>query len=221
MAAGLLGAGALGYLGGRISAGGARPTVQGHAPEAGTTKPAEAPADRGGQGPALASLGDRYALYADGEGRLVLLRRTEATNLEIAAVYALRDDRKRHLAAGAERRAPHGLYLDDLAQEDAAALEAAKAAFLAETSSGAVDPGAWARAEAAARAVLEAGDATSLLAALADASYAARRSAAFVLGEAGFQESIPVLEEVAKGEREGDGPARADALLRKLRGGGP
>ncbi len=163
--------------------------------------------------PSLTTLRDGSALYADPSGRIFVLHPTPV-GLTLAAVYALRHDpdRGRRDPSG---RADHGFYLDDISAERAAALERARAAFVRETRSGAVDDRANARAEAAAWAVLDAGDATLLLEALADRQYGTRRAAAFALGEAGFKEAAPMLREVLQ-EKRGDGAERARAILDRL-----
>lgn len=165
--------------------------------------------------PALAALGDGYAAYGDGEGRIFLLKR-EGDSFVLRGAYALRSAPRRDLLDPA-MRSPSGFYLDDLGRERERALAAARAALERELAKRAVDVKAHARAEARARDVIAAGDATYLVEKLKDPRYTARRAAAFVLaeeaGEAGRTAAKGVLEEVVREEAGTPAEARARALL--------
>jgi hypothetical protein len=160
----------------------------------------------------MAPLGDGSVVYAEGE-RLFQLR-GGPDGLTLSGVYELREDRQR-FATEAAKRSPHGWYLDDAGAAAEERLAIARSAFFREARSGAVDAGANERIEAAARAVLGAGDATTLLDALRDKRYVARRAAALILGEAHYAEARTVLEDVAT-EKTGDGRERATRLLANL-----
>jgi hypothetical protein len=207
-------AGRLAPLGLRIIAGGAPvaapPEAPGSPPPAPPPPPPPAPIPV----PSVAALGDGRVIYADGAGRLFVLG---GRPLAIEGAFALRADRGRFLTDPA-RRAASGFYLDDLAAEGAAALERARAAFDREAGSLAVDTGASERAEASARAVIEAGDASFLLARLGAERYPVRRAAALALGRAGFVAAAPVLAEVAAEEAGTPAADRVRALLAHLAG---
>lgn len=167
--------------------------------------------------PALASLADGRALYADGTGRLFVLEMRDG-RLALAGAYALREDRARH-ATEPRARAPSGFYLDDLGAEGERAMEAARLAFEREAASNAIDAAAPERLEARARAVLAAGAGETLLAALRHERYSVRRAAALVLGEAGREEAEGVLCEIAKEEPGSYAAERAEKILERSRHG--
>lgn len=160
--------------------------------------------------PALAALPDGRLAYADGRGRIFVLEGA-APGLTLTAAYAVREDRRRHLDDPAARAAS-GFYLDDLGAEGERDLARAREAFDREIEALAIDTRANERAEARARALLEAGDATFLLGKLGEKRSTARRAAALALGEAGFAAAAPALAEIAAEE------ARARALLERLAG---
>src|SRR5438105_808350 len=178
----IVGAGAVGLLAGRAI----RRDVRPPAGESVVLVPTAtaAPAAAAAPAPALAPLGEGRLAYADGAGRIFVLEGGPA-GLTLTAAYAVREDRRRHLDDPAARAAS-GFYLDDLAAEGERLLARAGAQFEREIDSLALDTSAAARAEARARAVLDAGDATFLLAKLAEKRSLARRSAALALGDAGF-----------------------------------
>jgi len=172
--------------------------------------------------PSFMALGNGYVLQGLRGGRLALLRWSGAaaiaasTSLTIEAVYEMREDPKRYLLAP-DRWAAHGHYLDDVGADHRAALEAHRTAFLGEVRVERSEASVGPLLESHGRAMLRLGDATFLIDALRDRDhYAARRAAAFVLGEDGFRVASPILAEVL--EEQGPGRERAAQILRALHG---
>jgi hypothetical protein len=208
----VVGAAAVGFLAGRSIPREAGPPAAPRPEPISVVMPASPSAPAA---PALAALGDGRLVYADPAGRIFVLETQRGITL--TAAYAVREDRRRHLD-DPESRAASGFYLDDLGVDGERAIARAREEFEREVGARALDAGANDRAEARARAILDAGDATYLLAKLADRRAITRRAAGLALGEAGFVAAAPALAEVMAAEAGERGAARARGLLEHLAG---
>lgn len=135
---------------------------------------------------ALAEVGAGRVVYADGSGRLVVLRRDPTSaELEVERVYELARDEGR--GQGQPDRHYHGYYLDDVEEERKAAIETARARYEAAVTLSARTYTNVDEAENAAIALVAAGGADRLVEFLAPEATALRRRTAVVgLAEGGY-----------------------------------